>query len=146
MHLLEVAKQLAHNKHANQVDQAGAPYILHIQRVVAGVQSNDAKIVAWLHDILEDTDTSISDLKALTFPMYIIDAVLALTKQPSESRLDAALRTQQNRLATEVKLADLADNMDLSRLSQITHKDLMRYQEYQHVQALLMKMQKKDAN
>lgn len=100
-------------------------------------QHPDAKIVAVLHDILEDTATSVTDLRSLGFNEKIIHAVLAVTKQDSESRFQAVQRTVRNPIACEVKLADLSDNMDLSRLPKISIKDLIRYKQYQKVQKIL---------
>ena len=100
-------------------------------------QHPDAKIVAVLHDILEDTATSVTDLRSLGFDEEIIHAVLAVTKQDGESRFQAVQRTVKNPIACEVKLADLSDNMDLSRLPKISTKDLIRYKQYQKVQKIL---------
>ena len=101
------------------------------------VQHPNAKIVAVLHDILEDTATSVTDLRSLGFDENIIHAVLAVTKQDGESRFQAVQRTVKNPIACEVKLADLRDNMDLSRLPKISAKDLIRYKQYQKVQKIL---------
>ena len=100
-------------------------------------QHPDAKIVAVLHDILEDTATSVTDLRSLGFDENIIHVVLAVTKQDGESRFQAVQRTVKNPIACEVKLADLRDNMDLSRLPKISAKDLIRYKQYQKVQEIL---------
>ena len=100
-------------------------------------QHPDAKIVAVLHDILEDTATSVTDLRLLGFDENIIHVVLAVTKQDGESRFQAVQRTVKNPIACEVKLADLRDNMDLSRLPKISAKDLIRYKQYQKVQKIL---------
>jgi len=100
-------------------------------------QHPDAKIVAVLHDILEDTPTTVTDLRSLGFDENIIQAVLAVTKQDGESRFQAVQRTVKNAIACDVKLADLRDNMDLSRLPKIMSKDLIRYKQYQKIQAIL---------
>ncbi|MBK0412375.1 guanosine-3',5'-bis(diphosphate) 3'-pyrophosphohydrolase [Acinetobacter pittii] len=120
-----------------QIDKAGQPYIQHPLRVMQNAQHPDAKIVAVLHDILEDTATSVTDLRSLGFDEEIIHAVLAVTKQDGESRFQAVQRTVKNPIACEVKLADLSDNMDLSRLPKISTKDLIRYKQYQKVQKIL---------
>lgn len=128
---------LATEWHSGQFDKAGQPYIQHPLRVMQNAQHPDAKIVAVLHDILEDTSTTVTDLRSQGFDENIIQAVLAVTKQDGESRFQAVQRTVKNAIACEVKLADLRDNMDLSRLKQITSKDLLRYKQYQKVQAIL---------
>ena len=125
MATLEQAIALAAQQHAGQVDKANAPYILHPLRVMLNVPN------------LEDTETSIEDLQALGFQPHIIEAIVALTKQKGESRIQAAQRTVQNPLARVVKLADINDNMDLSRISSPTSKDFERLNEYKQVRDIL---------
>ena len=110
------------------------------------VRSIDAKIVAVGHDLLEDTDTTIDDLKAHGCSDEIIQAIVALTKLKGERRVDSAHRIINNRLACEVKLADVAHNMDLSRLPTITDKDLSRLEEYKMVQLILENAKSKKWN
>ncbi|MEG0347290.1 MAG: guanosine-3',5'-bis(diphosphate) 3'-pyrophosphohydrolase [Acinetobacter sp.] len=138
MATLEQAIALAAQQHAGQVDKANAPYILHPLRVMLNVPTIEHKIVAVLHDVLEDTETSTEDLRKLGFQQQIIDAILALTKKAGESRLQAAQRTVQNPIARVVKLADIADNMDLSRIQSPTIKDFERLKEYQQVRDILL--------
>ncbi len=138
MATLEQAIALAAQQHAGQVDKANAPYILHPLRVMLNVPTIEHKIVAVLHDVLEDTETSTEDLRKLGFQQQIIDAILALTKKVGESRLQAAQRTVQNPIARVVKLADIADNMDLSRIQSPTIKDFERLKEYQQVRDILL--------
>ncbi len=128
---------MATERHIDQVDKAGQPYIQHPLRVMQQVQSEQAKIVAVLHDILEDTPTTAIELLELGFSEEIVEAIIALTKRVGETRFQAAQRTAQNALACEVKLADLQDNMNLSRLPKISPKDLLRVQQYQIVHQIL---------
>lgn len=137
MATLEKAIALASQKHEGQLDKAGKPYILHPLRVMANVETIDEKIVAILHDVVEDTDVSFLDLLAMGFEPHIVEAIEALTKQKGESRLAAAYRTSKNIIACKVKLADLDDNMDTSRLSKITSKDIDRLHQYIDVTCLL---------
>ena len=138
MATLERAIAFAAKQHSGQVDKANAPYILHPLRVMLNVPSIEHKIVAVLHDILEDTETSIDDLYRLGFQSQIIEAIVALTKQKGESRIDAAQRAVQNPLARVVKLADITDNMDLSRIPSPTAKDFERMKQYQQVRDILL--------
>lgn len=138
MATLEQAIAFAAQQHSGQVDKANAPYILHPLRVMLNVPSMDHKIIAVLHDVLEDTETSIADLQALGFEAHIIEAIVALTKLDGESRIEAAQRTVQNPLARVVKLADITDNMDLSRIPSPTAKDFERMEQYQQVRAILL--------
>lgn len=138
MATLERAISLAAERHAGQVDKANAPYILHPLRVMLNVPDIEHKIVAVLHDILEDTPTTIDELYRLGFQTHLIDAIIALTKQEGESRIQAAQRTVQNPIARVVKLADITDNMDLSRIQSPTMKDFERLKEYQQVRDILL--------
>jgi len=138
MATLERAISLAAERHAGQVDKANAPYILHPLRVMLNVPDIEHKIVAVLHDILEDTATTIDELYALGFQPHLVDAIVALTKQESESRIQTAQRTAQNPIARIVKLADITDNMDLSRIQSPTMKDFERLKEYQQVRDILL--------
>lgn len=137
MDLLSKMIVLATQKHSGQVCKGGQPYILHPLAVMHQVKSLDAKIVAVGHDLLEDTDTTIEDLNTLGCSVQIIQAIVALTKLKNERRSDSARRIAENRLACEVKLADVMHNMDLSRLPTVTDKDLKRFEEYKVVQLIL---------
>lgn len=138
MSTIEKAIALAAKKHMGQVDKANQPYIFHPLRLMFKVKTPEQQIVAVLHDILEDTDTTIVDLISLGFSQEIIDAIDALTKRPNETRIEAAYRTVKNPLARAVKLADLADNMDLSRIAHPSERDLLRLEEYKQVQHILL--------
>lgn len=138
MATLEQAISLAAKQHEGQVDKANAPYILHPLRVMLNTPTIQHKIVAVLHDILEDTETTIEDLYQFGFQEHIIDAIVALTKKQGETRLEAAQRARQNPIARVVKLADINDNMDLSRIQSPTVKDFERLKEYQQVRDLLL--------
>lgn len=138
MATLEQAISLAAQQHEGQVDKANAPYILHPLRVMLNVPTIEHKIVAVLHDILEDTETTIEDLYQFGFQEHIIDAIVALTKKQGETRLEAAQRARLNPIARVVKLADINDNMDLSRIQSPTVKDFERLKEYQQVRDLLL--------
>lgn len=135
---LEQAIRFAAAQHQGQKDKAGQPYITHPLRVMQNVSSNDAKMTAVMHDLLEDTNTKVHDLAALGFSQTVLNAVIALTKLEHDSRFSAAQRTVKNAIACQVKLADLTDNMDLSRLQKITVKDLARLKQYQHVYTVIL--------
>ncbi len=138
MSSLERAIQLAAQAHAGQVDKAGHPYILHPLRVMLHVEGEYAQMAAVLHDVVEDTSVTLDQLVSEGFPAAVVEAVEALTKRPSETRLMAAERAAQNPIARVVKLADNADNMDLSRISNPTERDFARLAEYQAVRQLLL--------
>ncbi|OIH12235.1 guanosine-3',5'-bis(diphosphate) 3'-pyrophosphohydrolase [Acinetobacter baumannii] len=138
MHLLSKMIIFATQKHDGQKCKGGLPYILHPVAVMNNVSSIDAKIVAICHDLLEDTDTTVADLKQLGCSDEIILAIQALTKFKGEGRVEAAHRVSQNRLACEVKIADVSHNMDLSRLPEITDSVMKRHAQYQQVLDILL--------
>ena len=128
---LQFALELAIEKHKNQKDKSGKPYILHPLHVMETVKSDDAKIVAILHDIIEDTDVTEEDLLNAGLSKHIVDAVVMLTRSRDEDYMDYVKKLSSNPLAKEVKLADLQHNMDLRRLSTLKERDLDRNRKYQ---------------
>lgn len=138
MATLERALEMAAAAHAGQQDKAGHPYILHPIRVMLSVTTLEERIAAILHDIVEDTSISFQDLFDAGFSSDIVIAVQALTKNEGESRQEAAQRAVQNTIARQVKLADVADNMDLSRIPHPTPKDHARVEEYKEVHGILI--------
>ena len=138
MATLESAIQLAAAAHAGQQDKAGKPYILHPIRVMLSVSTTDEQIAAILHDTVEDTDVTYEQLSKAGFSAEIISAVKALTKLDGESRVEAARRAVKHPIARQVKLADVKDNLDISRIPHLTDKDHARLDEYKLVQEILM--------
>ena len=127
---LEKALEVAIKAHSGQKDKAGAPYILHPIRVMMTQESNDARIIALLHDVVEDSGFSLLQLEGLGFSRKVVSAVKALTKKDGEKYENYLKRVSKNRLAISVKLADLQDNMNLNRLKTITEKDSQRFKKY----------------
>jgi len=136
MNRLEQAIQLATQLHAGQVDKAGEDYIHHPLRVMRAVEGETAKIVAVLHDTLEDTAMTLPELEN-TFGLEVAQVVHTLTRSPGEDYFDFIQRVKGNAIARAVKIADLHDNMNLSRLPAITEKDLARNEKYRKALALL---------
>lgn len=124
------AIELAKQHHKGQTDKAGKPYIEHPLRVMNQMKSEKEKIVAVLHDIVEDTDISLNDLRNEGFSEEVVSAVECLTKQDGENYDLYIERISFNPLAVKIKLADLEDNRDLTRLPQVTDKDLERLKKY----------------
>jgi len=138
MSTIEKAIEIAARAHAGQVDKAGAPYIFHPLRLMLAVSSEHERMAAVLHDVVEDTPLTFDDLAREGFPAEVVDAVRALTKHDGENRIDAAHRAAANPVARRVKLADVSDNMDLSRIPSPTEKDYARLREYEQVRAILL--------
>src|SRR5687768_5246030 len=137
MSALERAVALAVKAHAGQVDKAGAPYILHPLRVMLRFATDEERIVAVLHDIVEDCNLSLDDLRKQGFSPEIIAALDCLTRRPEEPYDIFISRAAQNSSARRVKLADLEDNSDLSRLSSPTGEDHARVQKYDRASRVL---------
>lgn len=127
----QIAIELAVEKHKNQTDKAGNPYILHPLHVMENVNSKEGKIVAILHDIIEDTDITENYLLKIGLSKRIVDAVVALTRSEDMDYQEYIKNLSSNPLAKEVKLADLEHNMDLKRLPTLEEKDLERNRKYQ---------------
>ena len=138
MSTLETAIVIAARAHAGQVDKAGAPYIFHPLRLMLAVTTPFERMAAVLHDTVEDTNISLADLRDAGFPAEVLDAVDALTKRAGEKRLDAAHRAAENPIALVVKLADVMDNIDLSRIPNPTNQDYERLKEYEEVIKVLL--------
>lgn len=137
MSTLERAIAIAAQAHSGQVDKAGVPYILHPLRVLLRQQTLDAQIVAALHDVVEDSPWTLDQLRAEGFPPEIIAAVDAITRRPDEEYEAFVLRAGRNPLARPVKLADLDDNLDQTRIAQPTTKDKARLEKYRNAKRLL---------
>ena len=137
MATLERAIEIACRAHAGQVDKAGAPYILHPLRIMLAVRSPEARMVAVLHDVVEDSAVTLEQLRTEGFPAALVAAVAALTKRDGEEYEAFIRRVAPNALAREVKLADLRDNSDLSRIGNPTEKDRARIEKYRRAIAYL---------
>jgi len=132
MPTVEDAIALALEAHRGQVDRAGEPYILHPLRVMAGLKTDTERIIAVLHDVVEDSDLTLDDLRALGYDETIVGAIDSLSRREGETYEAFIQRVRQNPLAVTVKLADLADNMDLRRNRLLQDTDLERLQRYQN--------------
>jgi (p)ppGpp synthase/HD superfamily hydrolase len=113
---LEKAIEIAARAHAGVPDKNGQPYILHPLRVMLGVEGNMARIVAVLHDVVEDTDLTFEDIAAEGFSPDVMDALKLVTHQSGQSYADYVIACQANAAARQVKLSDLRDNASLSRI------------------------------
>lgn len=114
--LYEKAIELASYYHKNQKDESGVPCIEHVRKVSDYCSDENAKIVAMLHDILEDTECTRQDLENAGIPMELIDRISLLTKREGMSEEEYYSGIKADPCAREVKISDLLHNMDLSRL------------------------------
>lgn len=131
--LLQRAIKIAQKAHRNQTDKYGTPYIRHVISVMNYGKTLDEKIVGVLHDVVEDCpEYSFEYLREKGFPEHIVYAVECVTKLSEEENYDDFIkRTEQSPLAISVKLNDLRDNMDLTRINRpLTSKDMERLNKY----------------
>lgn len=123
--------------HGDQIDKGGEPYIWHPIRVALNFDKSALRAVALLHDVLEDTDVTEQTMR-LVFGDNITDAVVALTKKPDQDYPDFIRQCGENEVARLVKIADLADNMDASRLPQpLSDADVARIDKYEKAVVML---------
>ena len=130
MSTLERAIAIAAKAHEGQVDKAGAPYVLHPIRMMLRLSTTEERITAVLHDVVEDCGISLDGLRAEGFSETILEAIDSVTKRPEESYEAFVLRAASNSIGRRVKLADLEDNSDLSRIANPTARDHERIQKY----------------
>lgn len=135
--MIETAKRICKMAHEGQFDKGGNAYYLHPFAVADMCKTENEKIVAYLHDVLEDTEITADDLAAAGFSREVIDALIILTHDPREPYFDYIKRIRENHLARAVKINDLTHNSDLSRLKEITAKDLARIKKYEHSMQIL---------
>ena len=130
MSTIEKAISLAIEAHKGKVDKAGAPYILHPLRVMFQMETKEEMIAAVLHDVLEDTAITSDQLKEMGFSETLLEALDSVTKRAGETYEDFVRRAALHPIGKKIKLADLRDNMDLSRLEEITDNDIKRVKKY----------------
>lgn len=125
----ELALQIAQKAHAGQVDKAGKDYILHPMTVASYMDTDIEKTIAYLHDVLEDTDVTVDALRKI-FPNEIVDTLITLTHRKDESYFEYIQRVSKSKLAKKVKVADLLHNLDITRIKEPTKQDYERLEKY----------------
>ncbi|HBH86070.1 MAG TPA: GTP pyrophosphokinase [Syntrophaceae bacterium] len=131
MSTLERAIAIACEAHEGSIDKAGAPYILHPLRVMMHMDSKHERIVAVMHDVVEDNEQwTLRRLQEEGFEQDIVDAIDALTKRDGETYMEFIRRVSRNIIGRKVKIADLEDNMNIMRIGNLTEKDTQRIDKY----------------
>lgn len=145
--LYKKAIWIAQEAHKGQTDKGGNPYIEHPLYVASQVDTTELKIIAMLHDTLEDSEVTAEDLRREGFPERIVEAILVLTHEDGndEAYLDYIQRVAGNTMAAVVKRADLMHNMDISRIPNPTEKDQRRRAKYERALKLLEELIDMDA-
>ena len=137
---IDTAIALACRVHTGQKDKAGQSYILHPLRLMLRLQADEERIVAVLHDVIEDGDISFEELGKMGFSETVIEAVDCLSRRKDETYDEFIKRLSLNRLAVKVKIEDIRDNMDLSRLESVDEDDLRRVRKYHRALKQLSKI------
>ena len=131
---LERAIEIAVLAHKGVRDKAGEPYILHPLRVMMRVNSQTEKVVAVLHDVIEDSRPphrwDLEDLRREGFSEEVLTALDGVTRRADESYEEFVDRSARNPISHRVKIADLEDNMDVRRIHDLTEKDVARLKRY----------------
>jgi len=133
MSTLQRAIEIAVTAHRDQTTKDGQPYVIHPLTLMMRVTSDEEKIAAVLHDVVEDTPTTLSDLKAEGFSDQVITVIELLTHPEGMPYDDYIDRLADNAIARKVKLADLGHNMEITRIPNPTSKDFERLQKYHRV-------------
>ena len=128
--ILEKAALICVTKHQGQRDKAGAAYFQHPMRIAMNCEKDEEKIVALLHDTVEDTDVTPEWLKEQGFPDEIVEAILSVTRNPGEDYHHFIDRAKNNPIGRIVKIHDLEDNLNVLRLSEITPEMAQRLAKY----------------
>lgn len=136
--LTKKAMNIAYNAHMNQFDKGKVPYIYHPIHLAEQMNTETECIVALLHDVIEDTNIKIEDIKK-EFPKEAIDALELLTYDKKISYMEYIEKINKNSIAKKVKIADIIHNSDETRLDKITIKDIERKNKYKKALELLKK-------
>ena len=132
------AMKLCYKAHHGQVDKSGLPYVHHPLHLAEQMDDEDSTIVALLHDVVEDTDYTLEDIKGMDFGDAVVEALTLLTHDPEVLYMDYIKKIATNPLATKVKLADLEHNSDITRLNhEPTEKDKQRLYKYMLARSIL---------
>ena len=139
------ALQLCFQAHRDQVDRSGMPYVFHPFHLAEQMKNEAATITALLHDVAEDTDYTLQDIRNMGFPGEALDALALLTHDKEEPYMEYVCRAACDPVARVVKLADLTHNSDLSRLNTVTEEDHRRVEKYKIAKQLVQNTAAEDS-
>ena len=137
--LTKKAMKLCFTAHKDQLDKSGLPYVFHPFHLAEQMTDEFTTVAALLHDVVEDTCYTFSDLADMGFPEEVLAALRLLTHDDSVPYMDYVALIRENPIARAVKLADLAHNSDLTRLDAITPDNTARAEKYRKAIQLLGK-------
>lgn len=135
--LTKKALKLCFEAHKNQTDKTGLPYVFHPFHLAEQMTDEYTTVTALLHDVVEDTDYTLNDLKEMGYPDEVITALSLLTHDDGSEYMEYVKRLKNNPIARAVKLADLKHNSDLSRYDTIDNRAVKRTEKYQQAIEIL---------
>jgi len=144
--LTKKAMRIAFDKHKEQVDNNGLPYIFHPFHLAEQMETEKEVCVALLHDVMEDSDTTVEELRSHGFPDSVIDALTILMHNDGTEYMDYIMKIKSNSLAMKVKIADLRHNMNLSRNDSPSEFDLQRHMKYDKAISILLNIPERETD
>lgn len=136
--LTRLALKVSFEAHKDQVDHSGTPYVYHPYHLAEQMTDETTTCIALLHDVVEDTDITLVQLREMGFPDIVVEAVGVLTREHGVPYQEYIKRVKNNPLARIVKLADLEHNSDMSRLQEIDERSKSLAKRYEKARACLM--------
>lgn len=141
--LTKKALRICFDAHKEQTDKSGLPYVFHPFHLADQMKDEYSTCAALLHDVIEDTDVTLDDLRG-EFPPEVTEALELLTHDDGTPYEEYILRLRDNPIARAVKRADLRHNSDITRLDTVTERDLARVKKYKRALSLLNRYKRKD--
>ena len=135
--LTKRAMKVCFEAHKDQLDKTGLPYVFHPFHLAEQMDDEISTVCALLHDVVEDTDTTLEDLGSMGFPKEALEALALLTHAPEVPYMDYVREISRNPIATKVKIADLKHNSDITRLDVIDEYAVRRNEKYNEALRIL---------
>ena len=135
--MTKIALKLCFEAHKDQIDKSGIPYVFHPFHLAEQMADENTTIVALLHDVIEDTEYTLDDLRKFGFAEDVLSAISLMTHADDVPYMEYVVKIKTNPIAKAVKLADLKHNSDMSRLDRITQTDEERTKKYKQAIELL---------
>ncbi len=137
--LTKTAIKIMYEAHKDRKDKSGLPYVFHPWHVAESMEDEECTCAALLHDVIEDTDMTIDDLRNAGIPEEVLEALVLLTHEKGKPYMEYVRELSGNRIARRVKLSDLTHNMDITRLDEPSKKDIERLDKYRKAKEYLEK-------
>ncbi|MBR3326800.1 MAG: GTP pyrophosphokinase [Atopobiaceae bacterium] len=135
--MTKTAMRICYDAHTGQIDKTGLPYVFHPYHLAEQMQTEECVCAALLHDVIEDTNVTLEDLRAAGISDPVLEALSLLTHDPQVPYFEYVRALSSNPIARAVKIADLRHNSDLTRLDAISPKDEQRAKKYAKALELL---------